>query len=56
MKNKQFQLKISDNEVLLIKVIEFADSLFIYLGDDNLVMNNAYLAIQTKYVRRYSQC
>lgn len=50
MKSKEFQLKISDEEAVFVKVMYFADSLFVYIGDKTLQMNNAYLAIQTKYV------
>ncbi len=50
MKTQEFHLKLSDEEVLYTKIIYFADSLFIYIGDKSLEMNNAYLAIQTKYV------
>jgi len=50
MRSKEFQLRLSEEEVLYVKVIYFADSLFVYVGDDKLQMNNAYLAIQTKYV------
>ncbi len=50
MRSKEFQLRLSEDEVLYVKVIYFADSLFVYVGDDKLQMSNAYLAIQTKYV------
>ena len=50
MKSKEFQLRLSENEVLFVKVICFADSLFVYVGDDQLQMSNGYIGIQTKYV------
>jgi len=49
MRSKEFQLRLSEEEVLYVKVIYFADSLFIYIGDDNLQMSNGYIGIQTKY-------
>ena len=50
MKFLRYQGCLSEEVQILVEVTYLADSLFIYVGDRNLQMNNAYLTIQTNYV------
>lgn len=50
MKFKDFEFELKEETKLLVQVTYFTDSLFIYIADKFLTMNNAYLTIQTKYV------
>ena len=51
MKVENFTSNISEEQILFIQIVHLDKSAYVYVGDEDQKMSNAYIGIQTKFVK-----